>query len=106
MGIGGALVGHADAGERKKFLVTRRGVRPTLKCGGHSIFCLMEQQIHFCTTDDHVRIAYAIAGNGPPLVKAATWLSHLEFDWVSPIWRHMLAEFARDHSFIRYDERG
>jgi len=66
----------------------------------------MEQQIHFCTTDDNVRIAYATVGDGPPLVKAATWLSHLEFDWVSPIWRHMLAEFARDHSFIRYDERG
>ena len=66
----------------------------------------MEQQIHFCTTEDSVRIAYATVGDGPPLVKAATWLSHLEFDWLSPIWRHMLAEFARDHSFIRYDERG
>ena len=66
----------------------------------------MEQQIHFCTTEDNVRIAYATAGDGPPLLKAATWLSHLEFDWQSPIWRHMLAEFARDHSFIRYDERG
>jgi pimeloyl-ACP methyl ester carboxylesterase len=67
---------------------------------------MMEQQIHFCTTDDNVRIAYALVGDGPPLVKAATWLSHLEFDWQSPIWRHMLSEFARDHSFIRYDERG
>ena len=66
----------------------------------------MEQQIHFCTTDDDVRIAYATVGDGPPLVKAANWLSHLEFDWSSPIWRHLLAEFARDHTFIRYDERG
>ena len=66
----------------------------------------MEQQIHFCTTDDRVRIAYATVGAGPPLVKAANWLSHLEFDWSSPIWRHLLAEFARDHRFIRYDERG
>jgi pimeloyl-ACP methyl ester carboxylesterase/tRNA A-37 threonylcarbamoyl transferase component Bud32 len=66
----------------------------------------MEQQIHFCTTDDRVRIAYATVGQGPPLVKAANWLSHLEFDWSSPIWRHLLAEFARDHQFIRYDERG
>lgn len=67
---------------------------------------LMEQQIHFCTTDDGVRIAYATVGEGPPLVKAANWLSHLEFDWSSPIWRHLLAEFAFDHTFIRYDERG
>lgn len=66
----------------------------------------MEQQIHFCTTHDKVRIAYATVGDGPPLVKAANWLSHLEFDWSSPIWRHLLAEFARDHKFIRYDERG
>ena len=66
----------------------------------------MEQQIHFCTTADGVRIAYATVGEGPPLLKAANWLSHLEFDWRSPIWRHLLAEFARDHTFIRYDERG
>jgi len=66
----------------------------------------MEQQIQFCTTHDGVRIAYATVGEGPPLLKAANWLSHLEFDWRSPIWRHLLAEFARDYSFIRYDERG
>jgi pimeloyl-ACP methyl ester carboxylesterase len=66
----------------------------------------MEQEIHFCTTGDKVRIAYATVGEGPPLVKAANWLSHLEFDWSSPIWRHLLAEFARDHTFVRYDERG
>jgi serine/threonine protein kinase/pimeloyl-ACP methyl ester carboxylesterase/Flp pilus assembly protein TadD len=66
----------------------------------------MEQQIHFCTTHDGARIAYATVGQGPPLVKAANWLNHLEFDWQSPIWRHLLREFARDHTFIRYDERG
>src|SRR6185503_18028925 len=66
----------------------------------------MEQQIHFCSTQDNVQIAYATVGNGPPLVKAANWLSHLEFDWQSPIWRHLLREFSRDHTFIRYDERG
>jgi pimeloyl-ACP methyl ester carboxylesterase len=66
----------------------------------------MEQKIHFCTTDDQVRIAYATVGQGPPLVKAANWLSHLEFDWGSPVWRHLLAEFTRDHTFTRYDERG
>ncbi len=66
----------------------------------------MEQQIHFCTTHDGVQIAYANVGQGPPLLKAANWLSHLEFDWQSPIWRHLLREFSRDHTFIRYDERG
>jgi hypothetical protein len=66
----------------------------------------MEQQIQFCTTEDGVRIACATVGEGPPLVKAANWLSHLEFDWRSPIWRHLRAEFSYDHSFIRNDERG
>jgi pimeloyl-ACP methyl ester carboxylesterase len=66
----------------------------------------MEQQIKFCTTEDGVRIAYATVGHGPPLVKAANWLSHLEYDWDSPIWRHLLAEASRDHTLIRYDERG
>jgi hypothetical protein len=66
----------------------------------------MEQQIKFWTTRDEVRIAFAVVGNKPPLVKAANFLSHLEFDWRSPICRHPLTEFARAHSFIRYDERG
>src|SRR5439155_18985202 len=66
----------------------------------------MEQEIHFCTTRDNVRIAYATVGSGPPLVKAANWLNHLEYDWKSPVWRHLLDEFSRDHQLVRYDERG
>jgi pimeloyl-ACP methyl ester carboxylesterase len=66
----------------------------------------MEQQIRFCTTDDGVRLAYAQTGKGPPLVKVSNWLSHLERDWGRPVWRHWLAELSRDHTFIRYDERG
>lgn len=66
----------------------------------------MEQHIRFCTASDGVRIAYATVGGGPPLVKAANWLNHLEFDWQSPIWRHLLEELARDHLLVRYDERG
>jgi TolB-like protein/pimeloyl-ACP methyl ester carboxylesterase/Tfp pilus assembly protein PilF len=66
----------------------------------------VEQAIHFCTTTDGVRIAYATVGQGRPLVKAANWLNHLEYDWRSPIWRPFLDEFARDHLFVRYDERG
>lgn len=64
------------------------------------------QQIRFCAARDDVRIAYAVAGAGPPLVKAANWLSHLEFDWESPVWGHWMRELCRDHQLIRYDERG
>jgi pimeloyl-ACP methyl ester carboxylesterase/DNA-binding CsgD family transcriptional regulator len=66
----------------------------------------MDQQIRFCTTRDGVRIGYATTGRGPPLVKVSNWLSHLEFDWNSPVWRHWLTELSRDHTLIRYDERG
>ena len=64
------------------------------------------QQIRFCTSHDGVRIAYASSGQGPPLVKVANWLSHLEFDWESPVWRPLLTELSRDRTLIRYDERG
>ncbi|MGH7578577.1 MAG: alpha/beta fold hydrolase, partial [Gemmatimonadales bacterium] len=67
---------------------------------------LAEQQIRFCTSSDGARVAYATTGNGPPLVKAANWLSHLEFDWNSPVWRHWIRELSRDHTLVRYDERG
>ena len=64
-----------------------------------------EQQIRFCSSTDGASIAYATVGTGPPLVKAANWLSHLEYDWQSPIWRHWIVELSRYHTFIRYDER-
>jgi DNA-binding winged helix-turn-helix (wHTH) protein/pimeloyl-ACP methyl ester carboxylesterase len=63
------------------------------------------QQIRFCTAPDGVRIAYSVVGNGYPLVKAANWLNHLEFEWNSPIWRHWIQELSRRHLLIRYDER-
>ena len=66
----------------------------------------VEQDIRFCTTSDGVRIAYACVGEGPPLIKTANWLNHLEYDWDSPIWRHVFRCLARDHRLIRYDARG
>ena len=64
------------------------------------------QTIRFCTTPDGVRLAYAVVGQGPVLVKAANWLSHIEYDWNSPVWRHWLTGLARHHTLVRYDERG
>jgi pimeloyl-ACP methyl ester carboxylesterase/DNA-binding winged helix-turn-helix (wHTH) protein len=65
-----------------------------------------EQHIRFCTASDGVRIAYATSGAGPPLVKPANWMTHLEYDWESPVWRHWLRALSTDHTLIRYDERG
>lgn len=64
------------------------------------------QEIQYFTSDDGAKIAYSIAGSGPPLVKAANYLNHLDFEWKSPIWAHWVAELTRHHTLIRYDERG
>jgi pimeloyl-ACP methyl ester carboxylesterase/DNA-binding CsgD family transcriptional regulator len=64
------------------------------------------QEVRFCTAPDGVRIAYAVHGAGPPLVRTPTWLTHLEFDWESPVWRHWLVGLAARHTLVRYDERG
>ncbi len=66
----------------------------------------LQQTVHFTTSFDGTRIAYARSGHGPPLVKVATFMSHLEYDLESPIWRHWLEELSREHTLIRYDERG
>jgi pimeloyl-ACP methyl ester carboxylesterase len=63
-------------------------------------------EVQFCKTSDDVRIAYACVGEGPPVVWAAHWLSHLSFNWESPVWRHWTEECAKDHAFVHYDERG
>ena len=64
------------------------------------------QNLRFARSPDGVRLAYASTGTGPLLIKAATWLSHLEFDWDSPVWSHLLRELSQQCTFVRYDERG
>ncbi|WP_244504652.1 alpha/beta hydrolase [Jannaschia faecimaris] len=67
---------------------------------------LRNQRISFCEAPDKTKIAMATVGEGPPLLKAANWLTHLELDWASPIWGKCFSEIARRRTFIRYDERG
>ena len=64
------------------------------------------QHIAFCRAADGVRLAYAVAGEGPPLVRAANWMTHLGYDVESPVWQHWVRDLSRNHRFIRYDERG
>jgi pimeloyl-ACP methyl ester carboxylesterase len=63
----------------------------------------LSHDVQFCRTSDGVRIAYAATGDGPPLVWASNCLA---YSWKSPIWRHWTEEFAKDHTFVDYDERG
>ncbi len=66
----------------------------------------LEQQIRFSRASDGARIAYATVGHGPPLVRAAHWITHLDYEWDTPIWRHWMEGLSRGRTLVRYDERG
>jgi pimeloyl-ACP methyl ester carboxylesterase len=64
------------------------------------------QEVTFSRTADGVSLALATSGRGYPVVKAANWLNHLEYDWHSPVWAPSLELLASRFRLIRYDERG
>jgi len=66
----------------------------------------MKLKVNYCRASDGVRLAYAAVGRGPPLVKTANWMNHLEFDWESPDQHHLYSTLARDFRLLRYDARG
>jgi pimeloyl-ACP methyl ester carboxylesterase/DNA-binding winged helix-turn-helix (wHTH) protein len=110
--INAARKAVGDSGEQQRLIrtIARKGVRFVCAVNEPAVNTTTapgpHQEIHFCTTSDGVRIAYAEVGQGPLLVKAANWLNHLEYDWHSPVWSPMFHELAKDHRLIRYDERG
>jgi pimeloyl-ACP methyl ester carboxylesterase/DNA-binding CsgD family transcriptional regulator len=66
----------------------------------------LKHETRFCDSHDGLRLAYAVEGEGSPLVKAGTWMTHLDYDRESPVWRHWVRELSRGHTLIRYDRRG
>jgi class 3 adenylate cyclase/pimeloyl-ACP methyl ester carboxylesterase len=80
----------------------RRGRAAAARAGGVDL----TQEIRFCTAPDGVQLAYSMVGQGPPLVKTGNWMTHLEYDLESPIWRHLYRELARVRTLVRYDTRG
>jgi class 3 adenylate cyclase/pimeloyl-ACP methyl ester carboxylesterase len=66
----------------------------------------VDQEIRYCSSNDGTTIAYAKVGNGPPLIKAPNFMSSLEHDWRSPIWNHIYRFLGKDHTLIRFDQRG
>jgi pimeloyl-ACP methyl ester carboxylesterase/DNA-binding CsgD family transcriptional regulator len=66
----------------------------------------IRQDIRFCDTADGVQLAMALYGDGPPLVKAATWLTHIEADPTSVLTPHWIEELSRHHRYVTYDARG
>ncbi len=116
--INAARKSVGDDGTRQAVIQTvpRRGFRliaevqtgeeqgvPTAPLGEPSA---THQKVRFCFAPDGTRIAFAISGEGPPLMRAGHWLTHLEHDWHSPIWRPLLDELGKTFTVIRYDQRG
>ena len=66
----------------------------------------LRQHVRYVTATDGTRLAWAESGAGPVIVKAANWLTHLEYEWESPVWKHWLHFFSAHARFVRYDERG
>jgi pimeloyl-ACP methyl ester carboxylesterase/DNA-binding CsgD family transcriptional regulator len=66
----------------------------------------LRQHVRYVTTCDGARLAWAESGSGSTVVKAANWLTHLEYELRSPIWQHWIEFFSSRNRLIRYDERG
>jgi pimeloyl-ACP methyl ester carboxylesterase/DNA-binding CsgD family transcriptional regulator len=66
----------------------------------------MQQRIAFVRSRDQTNIAYALSGQGPPLVRAGTWMTHVQYDWESVVWSHWLRFMSSRHTLVRYDPRG
>jgi pimeloyl-ACP methyl ester carboxylesterase/DNA-binding CsgD family transcriptional regulator len=65
----------------------------------------LNQQIRFCRSFDGTRIAYSLTGEGPPIVRSPHWLTHVEYEWESPLWRPWIDEMSRSYTYLRMDER-
>lgn len=117
--INAARAALGDSGKTQRFIHTlpRKGVRfigevreepKTIPAGPREADdgAALRQEIRYCHAADGVRLAYASAGRGPRLFKAANYLNHLEFDWESPITRHLLRALAGNFRLVRYDARG
>lgn len=87
--------------------VRRDDSRPPLMHGTSGPPALRQnQEIRYCRSPDGIQIAYAVSGSGPPLLRAAHWMSHLQYEWESPVWRHWIDSLSECNKLIRYDERG
>lgn len=115
--INGARKTVGDSGERQQFIrtIVRKGfrfvapVRESTDEGSSAAAVSSptpKQEISFCRSVDGINIAYAAVGGGPTLLKAANWLTHIEYDWESPAWAPLLHWLAERQRLIRYDVRG
>jgi DNA-binding winged helix-turn-helix (wHTH) protein/pimeloyl-ACP methyl ester carboxylesterase len=106
-----------DSGEQQRLIrtVARKGIRfvsavregeEPLDVSAPVATPAPNQEVTFCRSADGINLALAAVGAGPPLIKVANWLTHIEYDWESPIWAPLLHQLAVHSRLIRYDGRG
>lgn len=104
-----------DDGRNQRIIVTVHGrgyrfvapvVAPPPVADPKTTAAPRSQEIRYRLSTDGVRVAYALTGEGPPLVKAANWLTHLDREWCNPVWAHWLDALSSRFRLTRYDERG
>jgi pimeloyl-ACP methyl ester carboxylesterase/DNA-binding CsgD family transcriptional regulator len=55
---------------------------------------------------DGRRVAFAVTGDGPPIVAPAWWVSHLELDWANQTYRGLWESIGEGYTLVRYDRLG
>ncbi len=64
------------------------------------------QQFRHAISHDGARIAYAVSGTGPVLVRAPHWLTHLDVDWRCGTNGPLLLRLSEHFRLVRMDGRG
>jgi pimeloyl-ACP methyl ester carboxylesterase len=95
--------GELEGGTAESFAVATTGGSPQQSSAGEN---KRKLDVRYCRAPDGVRLAYAMAGSGPPLVKTANWMNHVQYDWDSSVMSHLFVALARDFTLLRYDARG
>jgi pimeloyl-ACP methyl ester carboxylesterase len=97
-----------DSGRHVIQTVPKRGYRLVPDAGAPSASTApagREQAIGFATSEDGARIAYAVTGAGPTLLRAPHWMTHLEWDWRSLVYGPWIDTLSRRLRLVRYDGR-
>ncbi len=103
-----------DSGDRQQVIKTSRGVGYRFvadvdvagpgPAGGSPN---LDLRICFVEVAGGVSLAVAETGDGPYLVKTATWLTQVDKDTDnSPVWGHWVRALSRRYRYVRYDPRG
>jgi DNA-binding winged helix-turn-helix (wHTH) protein/pimeloyl-ACP methyl ester carboxylesterase len=104
-----------DSGERQLVIKTIHGVGyrfvadvAALQREGHAGDLLnLDLRIRFVEAAGGVSLAVAETGEGPYLVKTATFLTQVDKDTDnSPVWGHWVRALSRRYRYVRYDPRG